>query len=407
MSKTKAKSTRRKPKQARGAVVTEVMVILLFAVIALIVAIRLFYQPPQVDDSLPFDTDPVVTTGHLPQTNERGETIDPPAVPVGPSGGSDPVEYIRREGVYNFLIAGHDRIAVNTDVLIVASFDTKNNALNLVQIPRDTYADYTTAAYRKINGALSVYLNETYYDYDKSMSMLMDFLMKNLNIKLDYYALIDLDILREMVDAIGGVYLNVPADMDSVDPTPGSGYEIHLKAGPQLLNGEQAEQFVRFRYGYVTADIGRNDAQKIFMAAFLQQYKKNLNLSTLTKTVESMIKHVTTNLSVADCVFFAKEALELDMSKVIMVNMPGSDVREKEGLGQWYFVLSRVGALDVVNRYLNVYTVDIADSIFDRSFSFSKESDAAFTAIYNSTIKIANEYNAEDVNQDGIYIPRT
>lgn len=404
---SKAKTTRRKPKQAKGAVVTEVMVILLFAVIALIVAIRLFYQPPQVDDDLPFDTDPVVTTAPLPQTNEQGETIDAPVVPAGPASTDDPVEYIRREGVYNFLIAGHDRVAVNTDVLIVASFDTKNNSLNLVQIPRDTYADYTTAAYRKINGALSVYLNETHYDYDKSMEMLMDFLMKNLNIKLDYYALIDLDILREMVDAIGGVYLTVPADMDFVDPTEGSGFEIHLKAGPQLLNGEQAEQFVRFRYGYVQADIGRNDAQKIFMAAFLQQYKKNLNISTLTKTVESMIKHVTTNLSVADCVFFAKEALELDMSKVVMVNMPGSDVREKDGLQQWYFVLSRAGALDAVNRFLNVYTVDITDSIFDRSCSFSKETNAEFAAIYNTEIKIANEYNAEEVNQEGIYIPRT
>ena len=407
MSKTKAKSTRRRPKQSRGAVITEVMVILLFAVIALIVAIRLFYQPPQVDDKLPFDTDPLVTTAQPPQTNEQGETIEPPAVQAGPAVNDKPVEYIRREGVYNFLIAGHDRVAVNTDVLIVASFDTKNNSLNLVQIPRDTYADYTTTAYRKINGALSIYLNETRYDYGKSMEMLMDFLMKNLNIKLDYYALIDLDILREMVDAIGGVYLTVPADMDFVDPTAGTGFEIHLKAGPQLLNGEQAEQFVRFRYGYVQADIGRNDAQKIFMAAFLQQYKKNLNLSTLTKTVESMIKHVTTHLSVAACVFFAKEALELDMSKVIMVNMPGSDVREKDGLGQWYFVLSRSGALDTVNRFLNVYQTDITDSIFDRSFSFSKESDAEFTAIYNSDIKIANEYNAQDVNKDGIYIPRT
>ena len=389
MSKTKAKSTRRRPKQAKGAVITEVVVILVFAVVAVIVALQLFYQPPKVDNVLPFDTDPLVTNPNPPQTNAQGETVEPPAVQAGPAGNEKPVEYIRREGVYNFLIAGHDRVAVNTDVLIVASFDTKNNALNLVQIPRDTYADYTTSSYRKINGALAVYLNETRYNYGKSMEMLMDFLMKNLNIKL------------------GGVYLNVPADMDFVDPTPGSGFEIHLKAGPQLLDGKKAEQFVRFRYGYVQADIGRNDAQKIFMAAFLQQYKKNLNLSTLTKTVESMIKHVTTNLSVADCVFFAKEALELDMSKVLMVNMPGSDAREKDGLGQWYFVLSRSGALDTVNRFLNVYKTDITDSIFDRSFSFAKESDAEFTKIYNSNIKIAKEYNAQDVNADGIYIPRT
>ena len=120
-----------------------------------------------------------------------------------------------------------------------------------------------------------------------------------------------------------------------------------------------------------------------------------------------MIKHVTTNLSVADCVFFAKEALELDMSKVVMVNLPGSDVRETDGLQQWYFVLSRSGTLDAVNRFLNVYTADITDSIFDRGFIFCKEASAEFTAIYRQDIRIANEYNAEDVNQDGIHIPRT
>lgn len=408
MSKSKAKKNRRRPRRQKGAVITEVMLILLFAVVALIVAIRLFYQPPAVDNTLPFNTDPVVTTASPPATNAAGETIEPPPQQSGtPSQTTPPVEYVRREGVYNFLIAGHDRVAVNTDVLIVASFDTKNNSLNLVQIPRDTYADYTTASYRKINGALGHYLTGNGYDFKGAMESTMTFLEQNLNIQLDYYALIDLDILREMVDAIGGVWLNVPNDMYSHDVTPGHELKIDLKAGYQLLDGEQAEQFVRFRHGYVTADIGRNDAQKIFMAAFLQQYKQNLNLSTLTKTVESMIKHVTTNLSVADCVFFAKEALELDMSKVMMVNMPGSDFQEQGGMRLWYFVLSRSGTLDAVNRFLNVYTEPITDSIFDRNGAFNKEGDAAISTIYNTDIKIAKEYNAEDVNEDGIYIPRT
>lgn len=233
----------------------------------------------------------------------------------------------------------------------------------------------------------------------------MDCLTKNLNIKLDYYALINLDILQEMVDAIGGVYLTVPADMDYDDPY--QNLSIHLKAGPQTLNGEQAEQFVRFRADYVQADIGRNDAQKIFMSAFLQQYKKNLNLSTLTKTVEQMIKNVTTNLSVADCVFFAKEALQLDMTKVVMVNMPGSDILVTEGEYTSYFVLSRSGTLDTVNRFLNVYTNDITDSIFDRNRILTNRDNTQINSIYTADIKIASEYTAAEVNDDGIYIPRT
>lgn len=120
-----------------------------------------------------------------------------------------------------------------------------------------------------------------------------------------------------------------------------------------------------------------------------------------------MIKNVTTNLSVADCVFFAKEALQLDMTKVVMVNMPGSDILVTEGEYTSYFVLSRSGTLDTVNRFLNVYTNDITDSIFDRNRILTNRDNTQINSIYTADIKIASEYTAAEVNDDGIYIPRT
>ncbi len=399
MSMNTEKPTRRKPRQSKGAVIAEIAVILVFVAVAFIVAVQLFYRPPAPDAEIPFETDPVETTARLPaETDPSGETI-PVGTPV------KPVEYVRREGVYNFLIAGHDRVAVNTDVLMIASFDTQNNSLNLVQIPRDTYASYAWTNYHKINGVYACALQENKYVRRDAMQGLMDYLMQNLAIKLDYYALIDLDILQEMVDLIGGVPLTIPAEMEYYDPY--QELTINLPAGPRTLTGEEAEQFVRFRAGYVQADIGRNDAQKIFMAAFLRQYKKNLNISTLTGTVEQMLKHVTTNLTVGDCVFFAKEALELDLAKVVMVNMPGSDILVTEGEFSSYFVLSRAGALDTVNRFLNVYTEDITDSIFDRNSVFTNPKNSQINTLYQTETKIAHEYTAEEVNADGIYIPRT
>ncbi len=400
MSKTTEKPNRRRPKQSKGAVFAEIAVIVVFVAVALFVAIQLFYRPPTQDPYVPFETDPAQTTAPTPpETDPSGETKPVAVTPA------KPIEYVRREGVYNFLIAGHDRVAVNTDVLMVASFDTKNHALNLVQIPRDTYATYAWTNYHKINGVYACSLQESKYVRRDAMQGLMDYLMQNLAIKLDYYVLVDLDILQEMVDLIGGVPINIPAEMEYHDPY--QDLVINLPAGPRTLTGEEAEQFVRFRAGYVQADIGRNDAQKIFMAAFLQQYKKNLNISTLSGTVEQMIKHVITNLSVADCVFFAKAALELDLSKVVMVNMPGSDILVTEGEFSSYFVLSRAGALDTVNRFLNVYTEDISDSVFDRNGVFTNRSNAQIDQIYQTEIKIANEYTAEEVNANGIYIPRT
>lgn len=402
MSKTTNKPIRRKPAQSKWAIAIEVTVILIFAVCAIVIACSLFLRPPEVDHKVPFDTAPSAeTTGPSEATNEKGEPIET-AVPAGKQ---EPVEYVRREGVYNFLIAGHDRVAVNTDVIILASFDTKNNSLNLVQLPRDSYSTYAWKNYHKINGVFPCALSQNGYDYKGAMKGFMNYLMQNMAIMLDYYVLVDLDMLQEVVDLIGGVDINIPADMEYVDPD--QDLVIDLKAGRHHLNGEQAEGFVRFRAGYVQADIGRNDAQKIFMSAFLKQYKENLNLSTLTGTVEQMIKNVTTNLSVSDCVFFAKEALELDLGRVVMVNMPGSDILVTEGEYSSYFVLSRVGTLDAVNRFLNVYTEDITDSIFDRNLVFTNAANSQINAIYRTEIKIAKEYIAEEVNQSGIYIPRT
>lgn len=398
MSKKTAKKTRRKPKQSRGAVIAEVVIVLLFAIAALVLVIGVLYRPPTVDPHLPFDTGPSETG---PVETQPGETT----LPDGSDNPGPVPEYVRRTGVYNFLIAGHDRVAVNTDVLMIASFDTKNNSLNLVQIPRDTYASYNWKTYHKINGLYSCSLEEAKYVRKEGMEAVMEYLQQNLAIKLDYYVLVDLDILREMVDLIGGVPINIPAEMEYGDPF--QDLVIDLKPGPQVLNGEQAEQFVRFRSGYVQADIGRNDAQKIFMAAFLQQYKKSLNLSTLSGTIEQMIEHVTTNLTAADCVFFAKAALKLDLSKVVMVNMPGEGILVTEGEYTSYFVLSRAGALDVVNRFLNVYTEDITDGIFDRNRVFTDRSKAQIHDLYLTETKVANEYVAEEVNQSGIYIPRT
>lgn len=393
MSKKTVKNTRRKPTQSRAVVVAEVLLILLFAVVALVVVIGTLYSPPTVDDDPPF-TDP---KNEDPEITLPGETTSPDNPPQ--------IQYVRKTGVYNFLIAGHDRVAVNTDVMMIASFDTKNNSLNLVQIPRDTYASYDWKNYHKINGLYSCSLEEAKYVRKDGMESVMAYLQQNLAIKLDYYVLIDLDILQELVDLIGGVYLNVPEDMEYLDPY--QNLTIMLKAGPQTLNGEQAEQFVRFRAGYVQADIGRNDAQKIFMAAFLQQYKKNLNISTLTGTIDQIIKHVTTNLTAADCIFFAKEALNLDLSKVVMVNLPGEGILVTEGEYTSYFVLSRSGTLDAVNRFLNVYTEDITDALFDRNLVFSNSAKKQIHDIYLTDTKISNEYIADDVNQEGIHIPRT
>ena len=171
-------------------------------------------------------------------------------------------------------------------------------------------------------------------------------LEQNLCIKIHYTAVLNLDGFVKIVDAIGGVDIDIPADMDYDDPE--QGLSIHLKAGPHHLNGEQAEGFVRFRSGYEQVDIGRVDAQKLFMSAFLQKVKSTVsitNVTLLTKLVNEAAENLTTDLPVADMIYFARNALGLDLSAVRMMTIPCDYAG---GL-----VINRAATLAAVNSYFS------------------------------------------------------
>ncbi|MGN1048424.1 MAG: LCP family protein [Eubacteriales bacterium] len=365
----------------------EVLIIVLFAVIALavgVVVVAKNFSPavPDVDHSLSFDTHPADT-----ETDEEGNAVNP----------ENAAKYVRKEGVYNFLFVGYDKAAGLTDVNILGQFDTNTGAINLVQIPRDTYARYNESGYyKKINGAVSY--------YKKDLDLFADFLEKNLCIKIDYYGSIDLVAFRNIVDIIGGVEIDIPADMDYEDPE--QDLYIHLKAGFQTLNGEQAEQFVRFRKGYVQADIGRTNAQKLFMTAFLKKFKSSVSVSTLTQVGTQMLKYADTNLTLNEYVYFATKVLSIDLDKLNMMTLPGQDVRENGSSGAWYYVLSRSSMLDAVNKYLNVYEKDITDSIFDPNMMFTNPASDYMLKIYYTDAD-TTVYVGDDMDSNGIYIPRT
>ena len=121
----------------------------------------------------------------------------------------------------------------------------------------------------------------------------------------------NLDGFVNIVDALGGVEMNVPYRL--YYPDPAQNLYIDLYPGYQTLTGAEAEQFVRFRHGYLQADIGRQNAQKMFMSAFIQKAKSSLNISnvgTLTTVATEIIDNLTTDITVSDFVYFAKEMLE-------------------------------------------------------------------------------------------------
>ena len=284
-----------------------------------------------------------------------------------------------------------------TDVNMIAQFDVNTGKVSIVQLPRDTYARYNeTGRYKKINGAFGY--------FKKNLEGLAKYLESTLCIKIDFYASIDLAAFRNIVDILGGVPMYVPRDMEYEDPE--QDLYINLKEGFQTLNGEQAEQFVRFRKGYIQADIGRTNAQKIFMTAFVKRFKEKVSVSTLTQIGTQMLKYAKTNLTLNDFVYFAKAALTIDLGNMSMLTIPGKDVREHQTSGTWYYVLSHDATLEVVNTYLNVYGKDITPEMFDSKMSLTNPEVAYMVEMYNSPADV-DVYNGGSVDENGIYIPPT
>ena len=376
----------RKPKGSTLQLIIEIAVIAIIAVAMIIVALTFFYKP-SLDDEVPWSEGPSETT------NQSGD------VPVGPVTGD---EYVRNQHLTNFLVLGRDRVANLTDVIMVVQFDTKNHAVNIMQIPRDTYA-YHDSSYHKMNGLYSHYMVQNDYKVKASMEDVVSYVQNNFNIKIDYYVLMNLDAFVQIVDLIGGVEIDVPSDMYYYDEA--QDLLIDLKKGKQTLTGEEAEGFVRFRSGWLSADAGRVDAQKLFLAAFFKQFKEKISISMIDNMVNQVFKNITTDMTVQDIVYYAKEALSIDIAKTKFVSLPTGDARENVTSGQWYTILNRRATLDAINEYFNVYSKDIDDSIFDAMRVLTNKDKSHINEYYIAEGQSAAVTSMDDVISGGINIP--
>ncbi len=282
-------------------------------------------------------------------------------VPTGADGA------LTQNGTFNVLIVGKDAAAGLTDVMMLASLNTETHALQLIQIPRDTYAAYTQRSYKKINGAYAQLGGEG----------LTAFLQENMGVSVNRFVCVDLKVLGEMVDMMGGVHINVPADMDYDDPT--QNLHIHLKAGEQVLNGEMAQMFVRFRSGYALADVGRMDAQKLFLSALAKQAQENLTATQTIQLVGRCFGKVKTNMGLGDCIECVKHLRQVKLSDMHMTTLPGSSARTGGNSGAWYYILNRDATAQLLSRTMG------ATAAFDPQGVFTDAKKSAFDAIYRAS----------------------
>lgn len=376
-----------------------IVVIVTFAVISLSAAFFQFYRPSSGSDIPPWLAADTNADGSIKTPGNAGDEIQA-AAPKQLAG-----EYELIEGSYNFLIVGYDKVAMLTDSIMIVNFNVTTGKIAILQIPRDTYIDSTYCTSKHINGVYRQYLVRNSSEKDVAMNAL-NYLKKtleeNLCIKIQNSAVIELEGFPKIIDALGGVEVDVPFDMDYEDPL--QDLYIHLKAGVHNLNGEQSEWFVRFRDSYVNADIGRLDAQKIFMSSLMKQVK-SLDFN-IPKVIGEVLSYATTDMSLIDCIYFAKEAMGIDLEDVTMVTLPTIPHESS------FIVMNREAAREIINNYMNVYNIEITNAVFDRKLIFTDENNSEINSLYTTPANLLpgmaylSEYNAKEATDGSIYIPR-
>ena len=374
MEKENFRKQKRRSRSSRALLIVAAYVCAVF-VIAGITVTALLLHKPAVDPTPQFPTD---GTTEAPE-----ETTDVAAKPEEP--------YTRKDGFYTFLIAGVDDVSMSTDVLMLASLDTANGKINIVQIPRDTFINKEVGGYTsvtRVNAVFTAAYNRQISSgatEAKAKHLAMQDLQARLSaalcVNIDEYVLINTTGFRNVIDAVGGIWYDVPCDMDYDDPD--QNLYIHLKAGYQHLDGSQCEQLIRYRSGYATGDIGRVEMRGDFMVEALRQVKNNITVGNMISMVPTLINHVSTSMSVADIVSYTKSVYAVDNAGIAVRTIGGSSV-QNPATGLWiYYCLNKREALADINECLNVYKTDITGEIFDRDGFFTDSKNASNLYINN------------------------
>ncbi len=238
-----------------------------------------------------------------------------------------------------------------TDTIIVASYNPNTQKATLLSIPRDTYTGKNTAkatAYEKINA-----LYGRKHRPDETLEAVNE--ITGLNI--EYYVVVKTEALIKLVDVIGGITFDVPINMDYDDPT--QNLHIHLKKGEQILDGDKAEQLVRFRHNnngtsypeeYGDNDLGRMRTQREFIMQVVKQTANPGNIFKIGEILEVAKEYVITNIDFNVAKDYIPYVVEFDTQNLLTDMLPGTTPDWNKTNGVSIFVHDKKKTQELVNE---------------------------------------------------------
>ena len=248
-----------------------------------------------------------------------------------------------------------------TDAILVATFNKEDGTIKMLNIPRDSRVEIVGRdRYDKINHAHAF----------GGLDMTVDTVENLLNIPVDYFVKLNFDAFLEIIDALGGIDVEVPFTFTEMDSYDRKG-AITLNEGWQTLNGEEALAFARMRKSDPRGDLGRGDRQKQILEAVI---KKGTSFSTITR-VDDVLQSIETNLST-----------NFSFGNMLSLHSYGANLRNIESLSIkgsnltlnriYYYELNEQSLAEVSNTlqvHLGLIEEEVTEELIEEEIDYSEE----------------------------------
>lgn len=363
----------------KGKILVAVLSCLAVFAIVVTVVLKTWIKEPELPGNKGNDAPKPAQSQTQPSQTPEGEEPEGPTDDElypddGYNGDMPTVSGNRKDGWYTFLLVGTDMDDGNTDTIMVVSYDTKGQDINIMSIPRDTM----------INESWDIKkINSVYSRTGNKIDSLANRIQRLVGFKPDFYVKVELEMFVELVDLVDGVEFDVPQDMNYDDDW--QNLHIHLKKGLQTLNGQQAMGLVRFRR-YSEGDIKRVEVQQNFIKALIKECLSIQHWGKIKAYIDLAMKNVETDLESGSVVWFAANVLGLNgvpalkMEDVTTCTLPGDywgsawsrDTHQEQS----YVTIYPRQVVELVNEKFNPYEQKVTTSMLD-AMSILKNGDIA------------------------------
>lgn len=290
----------------------------------------------------------------------------------------------------DILVLGCDKrpqeegVESRSDTIILVHADPDEDFLSVLSLPRDLRVEVPGHGTQKLNAA---------YTYG-GWELAAETVEKLTNVDITEFVEVDFQAFRDIVDALGGVYIDVDRRYYNDNPE----YElIKLAPGYQLLDGEKALDYVRFRHD-LNYDFGRMRRQQRFLTALREQAMGWNLVLDLPGIVDALFSHLATSLSANDMLKLAYWAVRLDGSHIRQVSVVG-DIQTIDGVS---YVIPPEGAVE--EAVVKMMTPPHLDTSAERTTSTRVSSEQTGTSTVETSL---NDFDTSQFVTDPEAVPNS